>query len=126
MTDVQPPDLFLIEPPPKAGQRPAKPSHRAASRLEAGSPSVVRDSGLPPLAGGVPISPWCDLHHSFSMIFLNTDTDIVTATGLAMYKPSTLWPFRPTTSFSNLKSTSRSPTALSASRTLTTFFLLFI
>jgi hypothetical protein len=53
---------------------------------------VIRDAGLPQPAGAVLVSPWCDLYHSFPSIFLNTDTDIVPATGLTMFKPSQIWP----------------------------------
>ncbi|KAG8806396.1 hypothetical protein FRC17_005038, partial [Serendipita sp. 399] len=53
---------------------------------------VIRDAGLPPPAGGVLISPWCDLTHSFPSIHTNTVTDILPATGLSMHKPSLLWP----------------------------------
>jgi len=35
---------------------------------------VVRDSGLPQFGGGVLISPWCDLSHSFPSIHANTVT----------------------------------------------------
>lgn len=53
---------------------------------------VLRDSNLPLPAGGVAISPWCDLTHSFPSIHLNTDTDIIPKYGLSVYKPSPLWP----------------------------------
>ena len=43
-------------------------------------------------AGGIPISPWCDLSHSFPSIHLNTDTDVIPKYGLSIYKPSLLWP----------------------------------
>ncbi|KAN0137886.1 Alpha/Beta hydrolase fold, partial [Lactarius tabidus] len=90
--------LFLIQPPPEAAHRPVKPSHIVVGGDSAGGGlalaflQAVRDSGLPPPAGGVLVSPWCDLHHSFPSIVLNTDTDIVPATGLTIYKPSPLWP----------------------------------
>jgi len=75
---------------------------------------VIRDSGLPLPAGGVLISPWCDLTHSFPSVHTNTSTvrflfrmnalaliikmrdfgfqDILPVYGLALHKPSTLWP----------------------------------
>lgn len=90
--------LFLIEPPPGAAHRPVKPGHIVVGGDSAGGGlalaflQVVRDAGLPPPAGAVLVSPWCDLQHSFPSIFLNTDTDVVPATGLAIYKPSPLWP----------------------------------
>jgi acetyl esterase/lipase len=35
---------------------------------------VIRDAGLPQPAGGVLISPWCDLTHSFPSVKDNTAT----------------------------------------------------
>ncbi len=73
-------DLFLIDPPAGAAHRPVKPSHIVVGGDSAGGGlalaflQVVRDSGLPPPAGGLLVSPWCDLHHSFPSILLNTDT----------------------------------------------------
>ncbi|KAH9066003.1 Alpha/Beta hydrolase protein [Lactarius deliciosus] len=90
--------LFLIEPPPGAAHRPVQPGHIVVGGDSAGGGlalaflQVVRDAGLPPPAGAVLVSPWCDLHHSFPSIFINTDTDIVPATGLTTHKPSPLWP----------------------------------
>ncbi|KAH9165055.1 Alpha/Beta hydrolase protein [Lactarius sanguifluus] len=90
--------LFLIDPPPGAAHRPVQPGHIVVGGDSAGGGlalaflQVVRDAGLPPPAGAVLVSPWCDLHHSFPSIFLNTDTDIVPATGLTTHKPSPLWP----------------------------------
>ncbi|KAI9441920.1 alpha beta-hydrolase [Lactarius indigo] len=90
--------LFLIEPPPGAAHRPVQPGHIVVGGDSAGGGlalaflQVVRDAGLPAPAGAVLVSPWCDLHHSFPSIFLNTDTDIVPATGLTTHKPSPLWP----------------------------------
>ncbi|KAH9055379.1 hypothetical protein EDB87DRAFT_1333457 [Lactarius vividus] len=90
--------LFLIEPPPGAAHRPVQPGHIVIGGDSAGGGltlaflQVVRDAGLPPPAGAVLVSPWCDMHHSFPSIFLNTDTDIVPATGLTTHKPSPLWP----------------------------------
>ncbi|KAH9165053.1 Alpha/Beta hydrolase protein [Lactarius sanguifluus] len=90
--------LFLIDPPPGAAHRPVQPGHIVVGGDSAGGGlalaflQVVRDAGLPPPAGAVLVSPWCDLHHSFPSISLNTDTDIVPATGLTTHKPSLLWP----------------------------------
>ncbi|KAH8985537.1 Alpha/Beta hydrolase protein [Lactarius akahatsu] len=90
--------LFLIEPPPGAAHRPVQPDHIVVGGDSAGGGlalaflQVVRDAGLPPPAGAVLVSPWCDMHHSFPSIFLNVDTDIVPATGLTTHKPSPLWP----------------------------------
>ncbi|KAI0301668.1 hypothetical protein B0F90DRAFT_287335 [Multifurca ochricompacta] len=90
--------LFLIRPPEGTVHRPIHPSNIVIGGDSAGGGlaiallQAIRDSGLPPPAGAVLVSPWCDLHHSFPSIFLNTDTDIVPATGLAIYKPSPVWP----------------------------------
>jgi acetyl esterase/lipase len=79
-------DIFLIRPPPGAAHCPVKPSHVIIAGDSAGGGvslallQVIRDSGLPPPAGGVLISPWCDLTHSFPSIHINTAT--VSSTGL--------------------------------------------
>ena len=114
---VRPLDLFLIQPPEGAAHLPVKPSNIVIGGDSAGGGltlallQVIRDAGLPQPAGAVLVSPWCDLHHSFPSIFLNTDTvfissplhvvrttyllleqDVVPATGLTLFKPSPLWP----------------------------------
>ncbi|KAF9243236.1 Alpha/Beta hydrolase protein [Melanogaster broomeanus] len=53
---------------------------------------VLRDTGQPLPAGGVLISPWCDLTHSFPSIHTNTATDILPLHGLSLQRPSALWP----------------------------------
>jgi acetyl esterase/lipase len=53
---------------------------------------TIRDAGLPAPAGGVLISPWCDLTHSFPSIYENTVTDLLPTTGMSIHKPSSLWP----------------------------------
>ncbi|KAG8726661.1 hypothetical protein FRC11_014744, partial [Ceratobasidium sp. 423] len=53
---------------------------------------IIRDVGLPAPAGGILISPWCDLTHSFPSVLTNTATDIIPPYGLSLHKPSTLWP----------------------------------
>jgi len=91
-------DLFLIQPPEGAKHKPIPPSSIVIAGDSAGGGlalavlQVIRDSGLPAPAGGVLISPWCDLTHSFPSIHQNTSTDILPATGLSMHKPSLLWP----------------------------------
>lgn len=91
-------DLYLIEPPPDALHTPVRPEHIVVSGDSAGGGltiallQVLRDSGLPLPAGAIPISPWCDLTHSFPSIHLNTDTDVIPKYGLSMHKPSILWP----------------------------------
>ncbi|KAI0079263.1 alpha/beta-hydrolase [Panus rudis PR-1116 ss-1] len=90
--------LFLIQPPEGASHRPVKPAHIVVAGDSAGGGlciallQVLRDTGLPLPAGGVLISPWCDLTHSFPSIHLNTATDVIPTYGLSLYKPSTLWP----------------------------------
>ncbi|ESK97263.1 putative lipase esterase from carbohydrate esterase family ce10 [Moniliophthora roreri MCA 2997] len=90
--------LYLIRPPPEAKHRPVKPAHIVVAGDSAGGGlslallQVIRDSGLPMPAGGVLISPWCDLTHSFPSVHTNTDTDVIPQYGLSLVKPSTLWP----------------------------------
>ncbi|PPQ64555.1 hypothetical protein CVT24_008457 [Panaeolus cyanescens] len=90
--------LFLIQPPPGSEHEPVKPAHIVIAGDSAGGGlslallQVIRDSGLPAPAGGILISPWCDLSHSFPSIHLNTDTDIIPESGLSFHKPSILWP----------------------------------
>ncbi|KAF8879684.1 hypothetical protein CPB85DRAFT_1341605 [Mucidula mucida] len=80
--------LYLINPPPEAEHRPVKPSQIIVAALL----QVIRDLGLPAPAGGVLISPWSDLTHSFPSVHLSTDTDVVPPCGMSLWKPSPLWP----------------------------------
>jgi acetyl esterase/lipase len=63
MTNILPPDLFLIKPPPEVAHPPAKPSYIVSGGDLAGGElaltflQIVRDSGLSPPAGGVLVSP---------------------------------------------------------------------
>ncbi|KAF9446511.1 alpha/beta-hydrolase [Macrolepiota fuliginosa MF-IS2] len=90
--------LYLIRPPPEADHSPINPAHIVVAGDSAGGGmslallQVIRDAGLPMPAGGVLISPWCDLTHSFPSVHTNTDTDIIPPTGLSFHKPSILWP----------------------------------
>ncbi|KAJ7668682.1 hypothetical protein DFH06DRAFT_1084836 [Mycena polygramma] len=90
--------LYLIRPPPEASHRPVKPAHIVVAGDSAGGGltlallQVLRDTGLPLPAGGVLISPWCDLTHSFPSIHTNTATDVIPDYGLSFQKPSSLWP----------------------------------
>ncbi|KAH9944756.1 lipase/ esterase [Amylocystis lapponica] len=90
--------LFLIRPPPDAAHRPVDPAHIVVAGDSAGGGlclallQVLRDTALPMPAGGVLISPWCDLTHSFPSIHINTATDVLPPYGLSFHKPSTLWP----------------------------------
>lgn len=90
--------LFLIQPPEGAKHQAISPSSIVIAGDSAGGGlalavlQVIRDAGLPAPAGGVLISPWCDLTHSFPSILQNTATDILPPTGLSMHKPSLLWP----------------------------------
>ncbi|KAL5512614.1 hypothetical protein ACEPAG_3267 [Sanghuangporus baumii] len=90
--------LYLIRPPPGAPHTPVNPAHIIVAGDSAGGGltlallQVIRDTGLPMPAGAIPVSPWCDLTHSFPSIHLNTDTDVIPKYGLSIYKPSVLWP----------------------------------
>ncbi|KAF8633454.1 hypothetical protein AX17_004623 [Amanita inopinata Kibby_2008] len=90
--------FYLIEPPPNSDHSPVNPAHIVVAGDSAGGGlalamlQVLRDVGLPMPAGGVLISPWCDLTHSFPSIHTNTDTDVIPSWGLSQQKPSTLWP----------------------------------
>lgn len=90
--------LFLIRPPPGAEHQAIKPEHiviggdSAGGGLSLALLQVIRDAGLPLPAGGLLISPWCDLTHSFPSIHTNTATDIIAESGLSFHKPSPLWP----------------------------------
>ncbi|KAF8178667.1 hypothetical protein K438DRAFT_1844188 [Mycena galopus ATCC 62051] len=90
--------LYLIKPPPGALHRAVNPAHIVVAGDSAGGGltlallQVLRDTGLPLPAGGVLISPWCDLTHSFPSIHTNTATDVIPEYGLSFQKPSSLWP----------------------------------
>ncbi|KAG9074669.1 hypothetical protein FRC06_010537, partial [Ceratobasidium sp. 370] len=90
--------LYLIRPPSGAKHLPVPPSMVIIAGDSAGGGmtlallQIIRDVGLPPPAGGVLISPWCDLTHSFPSVLTNTATDIIPPYGLSLHKPSTLWP----------------------------------
>ncbi|KAF7362269.1 Abhydrolase-3 domain-containing protein [Mycena venus] len=90
--------LYLIKPPPGAAHRAVNPAHIVVAGDSAGGGltlallQVLRDTGLPLPAGGVLISPWCDLTHSFPSIHINTATDVIPEYGLSFQKPSSLWP----------------------------------
>ncbi|KAF5355029.1 hypothetical protein D9756_005501 [Leucocoprinus leucothites] len=90
--------LYLIRPPPEADHSPIKPAHIVIAGDSAGGGlslallQLIRDAELPLPAGGILISPWCDLTHSFPSIHTNTSTDIIPPTGLSFHKPSILWP----------------------------------
>ncbi|KAL0955799.1 hypothetical protein HGRIS_002008 [Hohenbuehelia grisea] len=98
LQDVLAAYLYLIRPPPGAAHRPVKPAHIVVAGDSAGGGltlallQVLRDTGLPLPAGGVLISPWCDLTHSFASCHTNTATDIIPTYGLSLQKPSSLWP----------------------------------
>ncbi|KIY68103.1 alpha/beta-hydrolase [Cylindrobasidium torrendii FP15055 ss-10] len=90
--------LYLISPPEGAKHRAVNPAHIIISGDSAGGGlslallQIIRDLGLPAPAGGVLISPWCDLTHSFPSVHTNTATDVIPSVGLSLYKPSPLWP----------------------------------
>ncbi|KAL1678968.1 hypothetical protein EV122DRAFT_210830 [Schizophyllum commune] len=91
--------IYLIRPPTGAIHKPVDPAHIVIGGDSAGGGltlallQVIRDTpDLPPPAGGLLISPWCDLTHSFPSIHTNTATDVIPDFGLSFQKPSTLWP----------------------------------
>ncbi|CAE7140127.1 unnamed protein product [Rhizoctonia solani] len=90
--------LYLIRPPPDAEHLPVPPNMVIIAGDSAGGGmtlallQIIRDVGLPAPAGGILISPWCDLTHSFPSVLVNTATDIIPPYGLSLHKPSTLWP----------------------------------
>ncbi|EJD08014.1 alpha/beta-hydrolase, partial [Fomitiporia mediterranea MF3/22] len=89
--------LYLIDPPSDAKHN-VNPKQLIISGDSAGGGlalallQIIRDLGLPKPAGGILISPWCDLTHSFRSIHSNTETDFIPKYGLSIYKPSSLWP----------------------------------
>ncbi|SCV68484.1 BQ2448_605 [Microbotryum intermedium] len=90
--------LYLIRPPIGAKHKPVDPKRLVIAGDSAGGgltlalSCLIRDAGLPAPAGIVLISPWCDLTHSFPSILQNTETDVIPAFGLGLFKPSMLWP----------------------------------
>ncbi|KAH8984795.1 Alpha/Beta hydrolase protein [Lactarius hatsudake] len=78
--------LYLIQPPVGAPHRAINPNKIVIGGDSSGGGlvlavlQVIRDAGLPLPAGGVLVSPWCDLTHSFHSITTNTETDILPAT----------------------------------------------
>lgn len=109
-------DLYLIRPPAGASHQPVNPAYLVVAGDSAGGGltlallQVLRDVGLPLPAGGVLISPWCDLTHSFPSLHTNSETvsfvlsvkfyigynyslqDVFPPYGLSFQKPSPLWP----------------------------------
>ncbi|GAA93508.1 uncharacterized protein L969DRAFT_51797 [Mixia osmundae IAM 14324] len=89
--------LYLIRPPQGAKHKPVDPSKIIIGGDSAGGGMtlallcLLRDMNLPMPGGGLLISPWVDLCHSFPSIIQNTATDILPSFGF-MNKPSTLWP----------------------------------
>lgn len=73
-------DIYLIRPPPEADHSPINPGNIVIAGDSAGGGmslallQVIRDAGLPMPAGGILISPWCDMTHSFPSVHTNTDT----------------------------------------------------
>ncbi|GLB37690.1 putative alpha beta-hydrolase [Lyophyllum shimeji] len=106
--------LFLIRPPPGAPHRPVDPAlivvtgDSAGGGLSLALLQVIRDTGLPMPAGGVLISPWCDLTHSLPSCHTNTATDVIPPWGLSMQKPSLLWPPPPNELSNSVRASLRS------------------
>ncbi|KAF8841752.1 alpha/beta-hydrolase [Paxillus ammoniavirescens] len=90
--------LYLIKPPPDASHQAVKPAHIVVAGDSAGGGltlaflQILRDTGQPLPAGGILVSPWCDLTHAFPSIHTNTATDVIPLHGLSLQKPSVLWP----------------------------------
>jgi len=89
--------LYLLDPPADAPHPPIKPEQIVVAGDSAGGGlalallQLIRDLGLPAPAGGVLLSPWSDLTHSFPSILQNTATDYIPPYSF-VHKPSTLWP----------------------------------
>lgn len=89
--------LYLIQPPPGALHPPIDASHIVVAGDSAGGGlalallQLVRDLSLPMPAGGVLLSPWSDMTHSFPSILQNTKTDYIPPYSF-LHKPSLLWP----------------------------------
>ncbi|KAI9032715.1 Alpha/Beta hydrolase protein [Phycomyces nitens] len=79
--------LYLINPPPDAGFSPVDPKKIVVAGDSAGGGltlallMAIRDAGLPPPAGGMPLSPWVDLTHSLPSILANERTDFLPRLG---------------------------------------------
>ncbi|KAH8113227.1 lipase/esterase [Phellopilus nigrolimitatus] len=90
--------LYLTNPPPSALHSPVPPEKIVIAGDSAGGGlcinllTILRDLGRPMPAGGVLISPWVDLTHSFPSVLKNSATDILPEHGGFIHKPSTLWP----------------------------------
>lgn len=73
-------DLYLTEPPPSAFHAPISHEKIVVAGDSAGGGlciallTVLRDLGKPLPAGGVLISPWVDLTHSFPSVMGNMKT----------------------------------------------------
>ncbi|KAH8919831.1 alpha/beta-hydrolase [Atractiella rhizophila] len=97
LADVLAAYLYLIRPPKDAKHRAIDPNKiviagdSAGGNLALNLLCVLRDLDLPLPAGGVLISPWCDLTHSFPSVIANADTDFLPHYGF-VHKPSALWP----------------------------------
>ncbi|EJD08016.1 alpha/beta-hydrolase [Fomitiporia mediterranea MF3/22] len=89
--------LYLVD-PPSGAKHTVRPKQLIISGDSAGGGlalallQVIRDLGLPRPAGGILISPWCDLTHSFPSVLTNTKTDFIPKYGLSIFRPSHLWP----------------------------------
>ncbi|KAL5508275.1 hypothetical protein ACEPAH_5894 [Sanghuangporus vaninii] len=89
--------LYLIDPPHTALHAAVSPDKIVVAGDSAGGGlcltllTVLRDLGKPLPAGGVLISPWVDMTHSFPSVMENTKTDIVPPHGF-IHKPSMVWP----------------------------------
>ncbi|KAI5124948.1 hypothetical protein M0805_007375 [Coniferiporia weirii] len=97
LQDVLAAYLYLIDPPASALHTPILPENVVVAGDSAGGGlcltmlTILRDLGKPLPAGGVLISPWVDLTHSFPSVMENTATDIIPPHGF-IHKPSLAWP----------------------------------
>ena len=89
--------LYLIDPPSGAPHPAIDPSRIVVAGDSAGGGlalallQLIRDLDLPRPAGGLLLSPWSDLTHSFPSILQNTKTDYIPPYSF-LHRPSVLWP----------------------------------
>ena len=70
---------------------------------------TIRDQGLPAPAGGILLSPWVDLTHSFPSIVADNPGDYIPPYGFR-HKPSAAWPPPNADEISTMKKEARKDT----------------